>query len=217
MNAVPSASKYSTENPMSIQLPDLPYAADALEPHVSARTLGFHHGKHHKTYVDKLNAAIAGSDYEGKTLEAIIAASHRAGDSGVFNNAAQAWNHTFLWNSMSPTGGGEPAGALAEAINSRFGDLAAFREKFKAAALGQFGSGWTWLVRNGGVLDIVSTGNAETPLTDDLTPLLTLDVWEHAYYLDYQNKRDAYIDAFLENLVNWDFAAQNYEAGRAAA
>jgi Fe-Mn family superoxide dismutase len=217
MNAVPSASKYSTENPMSIQLPDLPYAADALEPHVSARTLGFHHGKHHKTYVDKLNAAIAGSDYEGKTLEAIIAASHRAGDTGVFNNAAQAWNHTFLWNSMSPTGGGEPAGALAEAINSRFGDLAAFREKFKAAALGQFGSGWTWLVRNGGVLDIVSTGNAETPLTDDLTPLLTLDVWEHAYYLDYQNKRDAYIDAFLENLVNWDFAAQNYEAGRAAA
>jgi Fe-Mn family superoxide dismutase len=202
---------------MSIQLPDLPYAADALEPHVSARTLGFHHGKHHKTYVDKLNAAIAGSDYEGKTLEAIIAASHRAGDTGVFNNAAQAWNHTFLWNSMSPTGGGEPAGALAEAINSRFGDLAAFREKFKAAALGQFGSGWTWLVRNGGVLDIVSTGNAETPLTDDLTPLLTLDVWEHAYYLDYQNKRDAYIDAFLENLVNWDFAAQNYEAGRAAA
>jgi Fe-Mn family superoxide dismutase len=202
---------------MSIQLPDLPYAADALEPHVSARTLGFHHGKHHKTYIDKLNAAIAGSDYEGKTLEAIIAASHRAGDTGVFNNAAQAWNHTFLWNSMSPTGGGEPAGALAEAINSRFGDLAAFREKFKAAALGQFGSGWTWLVRNGGVLDIVSTGNAETPLTDDLTPLLTLDVWEHAYYLDYQNKRDAYIDAFLENLVNWDFAAQNYEAGRAAA
>ena len=202
---------------MSIQLPDLPYAADALEPHVSARTLGFHHGKHHKTYVDKLNAAIAGSDYEGKTLEAIIAASHRAGDSGVFNNAAQAWNHTFLWNSMSPTGGGEPAGALAEAINSRFGDLAAFREKFKAAALGQFGSGWTWLVRNGGVLDIVSTGNAETPLTDDLTPLLTLDVWEHAYYLDYQNKRDAYIDAYLDRLINWDFAAQNDEADRAAA
>jgi Fe-Mn family superoxide dismutase len=202
---------------MSIQLPDLPYAADALEPHVSARTLGFHHGKHHKTYVDKLNAAIAGSDYDGKTLEAIIAASHGAGDTGVFNNAAQAWNHTFLWNSMSPTGGGEPKGALAEAINSRFGDLAKFREKFKAAALGQFGSGWTWLVRNGGVLDIVSTGNAETPLTDDLTPLLTLDVWEHAYYLDYQNKRDAYIDAFLENLVNWDFAAQNYEADRAAA
>jgi Fe-Mn family superoxide dismutase len=202
---------------MSIQLPDLPYAADALEPHVSAQTLGFHHGKHHKTYVDKLNAAIAGSDYDGKTLEAIIAASHWAGDTGVFNNAAQAWNHTFLWNSMSPTGGGEPAGAMAEAINSRFGDLAKFREKFKAAALGQFGSGWTWLVRNGGVLDIVSTGNAETPLTDDLTPLLTLDVWEHAYYLDYQNKRDAYIDAFLENLVNWDFAAQNYEADRAAA
>ena len=202
---------------MSIQLPELPYAADALEPHISARTLEFHHGKHHKAYVDKLNAAIAGTDYEGQTLEAIIASSHKASETGAFNNAAQAWNHTFLWNSMSPTGGGEPKGALGDAINSRYGSHEGFREKFKAAALGQFGSGWTWLVRNGGVLDIVSTGNAETPLTDDLTPLLTLDVWEHAYYLDYQNKRDAYIDAFLDKLINWDFAAQNYEADRAAA
>ena len=202
---------------MTILLPDLPYGADALEPHVSARTLEFHHGKHHKAYVDKLNAAISGTDYEGRTLEEIIAASHEAADKGVFNNAAQAWNHTFLWHSMTPNGGGEPEGALAGAINARFGDLAGFREKFKAAALGQFGSGWTWLVRNGGVLDVISTGNAETPLTDDLTPLLTLDVWEHAYYLDYQNKRDAYIDAFLGKLINWEFAAQNYEADRAAA
>ena len=202
---------------MSITLPDLPYAADALEPHVSARTLEFHHGKHHKAYVDKLNAAIAGTDYEGQSLEDIIAAAHKAADKGVFNNAAQAWNHTFLWHSMSPNGGGKPEGALAEAINTRFGSLDGFREKFKASALGQFGSGWAWLVRNGGVLDIISTGNAETPLTDDLTPLLTLDVWEHAYYLDYQNKRDAYIDAFLDELVNWDFASQNYEADRAAA
>lgn len=202
---------------MSIAFPDLPYAADALEPHISSRTLEFHHGKHHKAYVDKLNAAIAGTEYEGRSLEAIIDASHKAANPGVFNNAAQAWNHTFLWNSMSPTGGGEPNGALAEAINARFGNLAGFREKFKAAALGQFGSGWTWLVRRGGTLEIVSTGNAETPLTDGSTPLLTLDVWEHAYYLDYQNKRDAYIDAYLDRLINWAFAEHNYEADRAAA
>ncbi len=202
---------------MSLTLSELPYAKDALEPHVSARTLEFHHGKHHKAYVDKLNAAIDGTDYSGQSLEAIIAAAHKAKDAAVFNNAAQAWNHTFLWNSMSPTGGGEPEGVLGEAITARFGGLAGFRDKFKAAALGQFGSGWTWLVRRAGVLDIVSTGNAETPLTDGMTPLLTLDVWEHAYYLDYQNKRDAYIDAFLDKLINWDFAAQNYEADRAAA
>jgi Fe-Mn family superoxide dismutase len=202
---------------MSIAFPDLPYAADALEPHISRRTLEFHHGKHHKAYVDKLNAAIAGTEHEGRSLEAIIDASHKAANPGVFNNAAQAWNHTFLWNSMSPTGGGEPNGALAEAINARFGNLAGFREKFKAAALGQFGSGWTWLVRRGGTLEIVSTGNAETPLTDGSTPLLTLDVWEHAYYLDYQNKRDAYIDAYLDRLINWAFAEHNYEADRAAA
>jgi Fe-Mn family superoxide dismutase len=202
---------------MSIELPDLPYAIDALEPHVSATTLQFHHGKHHKAYVDKLNAAIAGTEYEGHSLEAIITASHKAADAGVFNNAAQAWNHTFLWHSMTPSGGGEPDGALAEAINTRFGNLAGFRDAFKAAALGQFGSGWTWLVRKAGALEIVSTGNAETPLTDGLTPLLTLDVWEHAYYLDYQNQRDAYIDAYLDRLINWDFAAQNHDADRAAA
>jgi Fe-Mn family superoxide dismutase len=202
---------------MSIKLPDLPYPADALEPHISARTLEFHHGKHHKAYVDKLNAAIGGTEYDDHTLETIIAASHEASDAGVFNNAAQIWNHTFLWNSMSPEGGGEPQGALADAINASFGDLAGFREKFKASALGQFGSGWTWLVSKGGALDIVSTGNAETPLTEGITSLLTLDVWEHAYYLDYQNRRDAYIDAFLGELINWDFAGQNYEADRAAA
>ena len=197
---------------MSIELPDLPYAADALEPHVSAKTLGFHHGKHHKTYVDKLNAAIGGTQYEGQALETIIAASHEASDAAVFNNAAQIWNHTFLWNSMSPQGGGEPEGALAGAINASFGDLAAFREKFKASALGQFGSGWTWLVSKGGKLDIMSTGNAETPLTEGINALVTLDVWEHAYYLDYQNRRDAYIDAFLGELINWEFAAKNYDA-----
>jgi Fe-Mn family superoxide dismutase len=197
---------------MSIQLPDLPYAGDALEPHVSAQTLEFHHGKHHKAYVDKLNAAISGTDYEGKSLEAVVAAAHSAGDTGIFNNAAQTWNHTFLWHSMSPSGGGEPSGALADAINKKFGSLAEFKEAFKAAAMGQFGSGWAWLVRTADGVDIVTTGNADTPLVNGATPLMTLDVWEHAYYLDYQNKRDAYIDTFLSELVNWDFAAKNYDA-----
>ena len=202
---------------MSIEFPDLPYAAEALEPHVSARTLEFHHGKHHKAYVDKLNAAIAGTAYDGQTLEAIISASHEAADTGIFNNAAQTWNHTFLWHSMSPIGGGAPSGLVAEAVNHRFGDLAGFRDEFKKAALGQFGRGWAWLLRTTEGLEIATTGNAETPLTDSLTPLLTLDVWEHAYYLDYQNKRDTYIDAFLDNLINWEFAAKNYEAARKAA
>jgi Fe-Mn family superoxide dismutase len=202
---------------MTIEFPGLPYLADALEPHVSAKTLGFHHGKHHKAYTDKLNAAIVGTDYEGLSLEDIIGASHEAGDTGIFNNAAQVWNHTFLWSSMSPAGGGEPEGELAEAVNASFGDVAGFREQFKASAMGQFGSGWAWLVQKGGSLEIVSTGNAETPLTDGATPLLTLDVWEHAYYLDYQNKRDAYVDTFLDKLINWDFAAQNFEAAEAAA
>ena len=202
---------------MSFELPGLPYAIDALEPHVSSRTLEFHHGKHHKAYVDKLNAAIAGTAYEGLSLEAIVSASHEAADSGVFNNAAQAWNHTFLWHSMSPSGGGEPAGPLGDAITNRFGDLAGFRDAFKNSALGQFGSGWTWLVRTAEGVDIANSGNAETPLTDGVTPLLTLDVWEHAYYLDYQNKRDDYVEAFLANLINWEFAARNFEADRAAA
>ena len=202
---------------MSIEFPDLPYAIDALEPHITANTLQFHYGKHHRAYVDKLNAAIVGSDYDGHSLEAIVAAAHKASDTAVFNNAAQAWNHTFLWHSMSPEGGGEPSGALAAAIDARFGDLDGFRVAFKSAALSNFGSGWTWLVRTADGLDIVNTGNADTPLVEELTPLLTLDVWEHAYYLDYQNKRGAYVDAFLASLVNWEFAARNYEADRAAA
>jgi Fe-Mn family superoxide dismutase len=202
---------------MSIELPELPYAIDALEPHVSANTLEFHHGKHHKAYVDKLNAAIAGTSYAGHSLEAIIAAARDASDAGVFNNAAQAWNHTFLWHSMSPNGGGEPTGPLADAINDRFGDLDGFRSQFKQAAMAQFGSGWTWLVQTADGLEIVSTGNAELPLGNGVTPLLTLDVWEHAYYLDYQNKRDAYVDTFLGELVNWEFASQSFEADRAAA
>ena len=198
---------------MAISYPDLPYSADALEPHISARTLEFHHGKHHKAYVDKLNAAIKGTPYDDQSVEEIIAAAHEASDTGVFNNAAQAWNHTFLWHSMAPTGRDEPTGPLADAINKRFGDLQGFQTAFKTAAMGQFGSGWTWLVVSADGLDIVSTGNAATPLTDGVVPLLTLDVWEHAYYLDYQNKRDAYVDTFLGNLINWEFAERNFEAG----
>jgi len=197
---------------MSIEFPALPYAADALEPHMSARTFEFHHGKHHKAYVDKLNAAIAGTGYESQSLEEIIAASNEASDMAVFNNAAQTWNHTFLWHSMSPDGGGAPTGELADAINAKFGDFDAFKTAFKNAAMGQFGSGWAWLVRTTDGVDIVTTANADTPLVHGSTPLLTLDVWEHAYYLDYQNKRDAYIDVFLDNLANWDFAAQNFAA-----
>ena len=197
---------------MSIEFPALPYAANALEPHVSARTLEHHHGKHHKGYVDKLNNAIAGTAHEDQSLEAIITAANAASDTGIFNNAAQSWNHTFLWSSMSPTGGGDPSGPLADAIVDRFGSVQRFRDDFKAAALAQFGSGWTWLVRTDAGLDIVSTGNADTPLVHGVTPLLTLDVWEHAYYLDYQNKRDAYVEVFLSKLINWDFAAENYAA-----
>ena len=194
---------------MSFQLPDLPYEKDALEPHVSSRTLEYHHGKHHNAYVSKLNAAIEGSDYANMTLEDIVAKAEQAGDSGVFNNAAQAWNHDFLWKSMSPDGGGEPQGALKEAINTSFGSLDGFKKEFKEAAMGQFGSGWAWLVNDSGTLKVTKTPNAETPLTGSATPLLTLDVWEHAYYLDFQNQRDSYVDAFLENLINWDFAASN--------
>ncbi len=202
---------------MSITFPDLPYSADALEPYVSAKTLEFHHGKHHKGYVDKLNAAIAGTRYDDQPIERIITAAHEASDLGVFNNAAQAWNHSFLWHSMAPDGRDKPTGPLADAIKERFDNLQGFRTAFKLAALGQFGSGWTWLVVSAEGLEIVSTGNADTPLTDGLIPLLTLDVWEHAYYLDYQNRRDAYVDAFLSNLINWEFAEHKFEANRAAA
>ncbi len=190
---------------MSITLPDLPYAKDALSPHISEETLEFHYGKHHATYVTKLNDAIKGTDFEGKDLEAIVKSS----SGGVFNNAAQIWNHTFYWHSMSPNGGGEPTGAIKDAIDAAFGSFADFKEKFTASAVGNFGSGWTWLVKNAdGSLAIVNTDDAETPLTTDATPILTLDVWEHAYYIDYRNARPNYIAAFW-NLVNWDFANAN--------
>ena len=195
---------------MAIQLPNLPYADTALEPHYSAKTISFHYGKHHKAYVDNLNKLTAGTPLEGKTLEEIVRAS--AGDSsrvGMFNNAAQVWNHTFFWNCMKPAGGGRPKGELAQRIDQAFGSYEKFAEQFKATAVGRFGSGWGWLVLDGGTLKIVSTANADTPMASKQTSLLTVDVWEHAYYLDYQNRRPDFIQAFLDHLVNWDFVAGN--------
>jgi len=185
---------------MAFALPELPYAKDALAPHISAETLDYHYGKHHKTYVDKLNGMVEGTEHANKSLEDII----RNSEGGMFNNAAQIWNHTFYWHCLSPTGGGEPSGKVAELIARDFGSYADFKEKFTQTAINTFGSGWAWLVQNqDGSLAITSTSNAETPLTGVATPLLTCDVWEHAYYIDYRNSRPNYMDAFW-NLVNWD-------------
>ncbi len=196
---------------MTITLPDLPYGRSDLAPHISEQTLDFHYGKHHQAYVDKLNKMIDGGPLANVALEEII---HDAvGDSakaGVFNNAAQVWNHTFYWNSMAPKGGGAPTGDIALAIKDTFGGLDGFKEEFANAGAAQFGSGWAWLVAKDGKLEIRKTPNAETPLTDQsCKPLLTMDVWEHAYYLDFQNKRPAYIETFIDKLINWDFANQN--------
>jgi len=197
---------------MAFSLPDLPYSKDALAPHISSDTLDFHHGKHHKAYVDKANAALEGSDYDGSDLEATIKKSWDKKDMGMFNNAAQIWNHTFYWNSMSPNGGGAPKGEIAEAINQSFGSYEKFAEEFKNAGATQFGSGWAWLVKNGSKLEVRKTLNAENPITDGATPLITMDVWEHAYYLDYQNRRPDYMGAFLEHLINWDFANETLKS-----
>jgi Fe-Mn family superoxide dismutase len=191
---------------MAIALPDLPYAKDALAPHISAETLDFHHGKHHNAYVTKLNELIAGTDKESATLEEIITSS----DGVLFNQAAQVWNHTFYWNCMKPAGGGAPTGELAAAIDAAFGSFDAFKEQFSAAAASQFGSGWAWLVDNGGKLEITKTGNADCPLAHGQKALLTIDVWEHAYYIDFRNARPKYIATFLDSLVNWDFVAANF-------
>lgn len=192
---------------MAFELPALPYATDALEPHMSANTFSFHHAKHHNAYVVNLNKMIEGTDFADKSLEEIIKSS----DGGVFNNAAQVWNHTFFWHSMKPQGGGEPTGAIADKINADFGSYAEFKAAFAAAGATQFGSGWAWLVLSNGKLEVRKTPNAETPLTEDgVTPLLTMDVWEHAYYLDFQNARPVYIETFLSELVNWDFVNQNF-------
>ncbi|WP_375203725.1 superoxide dismutase [Hyphococcus sp.] len=195
---------------MAIELPDLPYEKSALAPHISKETLEFHHDKHHAAYVDKTNAAIKGTPLDDASIEEIVKAAAEKGDQGLFNNAAQTWNHTFYWNSMSPNGGGAPSGQLAELIDAAFGDYEGFKKAFADAGATQFGSGWAWLVAKDGKLEVRKTLNAETPLTEaGVTPLLTMDVWEHAYYLDYQNKRPDYISTFLDKLVNWDFASDN--------
>lgn len=193
---------------MAISLPDLPYSQDALEPYISANTLSFHYGKHHNAYVVNGNKLIEGTEFEDQTLEQIIQnTSDDSSKAGIFNNVAQVWNHTFYWNSMKPNAGGLPTGNIADKINSTFGDYTTFVEQFKTAGATQFGSGWAWLVLDGDQLKIMKTPNAETPISNKgLKPLLTVDVWEHAYYLDYQNKRPDYLNTFLEKLVNWDFA-----------
>jgi Fe-Mn family superoxide dismutase len=195
---------------MTFELPNLPYAQNALEPHISANTLSFHHGKHHNAYVVNLNNLVKGTELEGKTLEEVIIASEGK-NPGVFNNSAQVWNHTFYWHSMKPAGGGKATGAIAAKIEADFGSFDKFVEEFRAAGATQFGSGWAWLVldHKDGKLKVTKTGNAEVPFTKGQTPLLTMDVWEHAYYLDYQNLRPKYIETFLNSLVNWDFANEN--------
>ena len=190
---------------MSFELPALPYAKDALAPHISAETLEYHYGKHHQAYVTNLNNLIKGTAFEGKSLEEIV----RTSEGGVFNNAAQVWNHTFYWNSMSPNGGGAPTGAVADAIDGAFGSYDDFKAKFAEAATTQFGSGWAWLVDNGSGLEIMKTSNADLPMKHGAKALLTIDVWEHAYYIDFRNARPKYIDTYLDHLVNWDFVAQN--------
>ena len=192
---------------MSFTLPELPYAKDALAPHISAETIEFHYGKHHQTYVDKLNGLVDGTELASQSLEDIVKSS----EGGVFNNAAQVWNHTFYWNCLSPNGGGAATGPVADAINAAFGSFDAFKEQFTNSAINNFGSGWTWLVKKAdGSVAIVNTSNAATPLTDaSVTPILTVDVWEHAYYVDYRNARPKYMDAFWA-LVNWDFVNQNF-------
>ncbi len=195
---------------MAFTLPDLPFPKDALEPHISARTLEFHHGKHHNAYVTNLNNLVKGTDLEKESLEGII--NKVSGDSskaGIFNNAAQTWNHTFYWNSMKKNGGGKPSGEVAKMIEASFGGFDKFKEELKNAATTQFGSGWAWLILEGNSLKVIKTSNADTPIAHGQKPLVTIDVWEHAYYLDYQNRRPDYISAFIDNLLNWDFAAQN--------
>jgi Fe-Mn family superoxide dismutase len=193
---------------MEHTLPPLPYAMDALQPHMSKETFEYHYAKHHNAYVTNLNNLIKGTEYENLGLEAII---KKAPAGGIYNNSAQVWNHTFFWNCMTPNGGGEPTGTLAAAINAKWGSYAAFREAFIKSAVGNFGSGWTWLVKKpDGTLDIVNMGAAGTPLTTADTPILTVDVWEHAYYLDYRNARPKFVETFLDKMVNWSFAQANF-------
>ena len=199
---------------MPIDLMQLPYSTESLEPHISRETLQFHHGKHHRGYVNKVNNAIEGTEHANASLETIIKAANDGGNTGLFNSAAQTWNHGFYWHSLSPESQ-TPEGSLAEAIQRDFGSLEQFKEQFAAEANGHFASGWAWLVSDNGKLKICSTHDAETPLTDGLNPLLTIDVWEHAYYIDKRNDRGAYVEAVIEDRLNWKFAAENYKRGSA--
>ena len=193
---------------MEHQLPQLPFAMDALAPHMSKETFEYHYAKHHQAYVTNLNNLIKGTEFESFDLEAIV---KKAPAGGIYNNSAQVWNHTFFWNCLKPNGGGAPSGALADAINKKWGSLDEFKKAFQASAVGNFGSGWTWLVKKAdGSIDIANTSNAATPLTQGMTPLLTCDVWEHAYYIDYRNLRAKFVENFLNHLTNWDFAAKNF-------
>jgi Fe-Mn family superoxide dismutase len=193
-----------------LALPSLPYADNALEPVISANTISFHYGKHHKAYVDNLNKLIAGTDLADMTLEKIVASvAGKADKTAIFNNAAQTWNHTFYWKSMQPKGGGEPPAALKKKIEESFGSMDAFKKELANAAVTQFGSGWAWLVKDQDKLTVIKTGNADTPIAQGKIPLLTIDVWEHAYYLDYQNRRADYVNAVIDKLINWNFAADN--------
>ena len=195
---------------MAFTLPPLPYAEDALAPVISSQTINFHYRKHHKTYVDTLNKLVAGTEFEGQPLEAIIAATAgKSGSAAIFNNAAQTWNHTFYWQCMKAKGGGKPQGALASRIDAAFGNYDAFKKAFAESGVTQFGSGWAWLVVESDALKVVKTANAEVPFTKGQTPLLAIDVWEHAYYLDYQNRRVDHVNAVIDKLLNWQFAADN--------
>ena len=203
---------------MAIELPPLPYAPDALAPHMSAKTLEFHHGKHHKAYVDKTNELIGGTDLEQAELVTIVRRARERGDEKLFNQAGQAWNHGFLWQSLRPEGGAGPSGELAERIEIDFDGLDGFAEHFKTQAVGHFASGWAWLVAQGGTLQMLTTHDADSALVHDgVVPLLVLDLWEHAYYLDYQNRRPDFVDAWLAKTINWDFAARNLDAARGRA
>lgn len=196
----------------SIALPDLPYAKSALEPHISARTIEFHYGKHHRGYVNKVNQLVKGSSLAGKPLDQIVRQSAENSDhSAIFNNAAQAFNHNFYWNSMRPDGGGPPEGEIMDRIQASFGSYKSFHTAFMNTATTQFGSGWTWLVKRDDKLEIIATDNADTPIAKGISPVMVIDIWEHAYYLDYQNRRQDYVGAFLKHLVNWEFAEKNLQ------
>ncbi len=196
---------------MSYSQPALPYAENALAPHISSDTIGFHYGKHHATYIKKYNDMVAGTPYDDQPIEdVILATANDPEKAGLFNNGAQAWNHSFYWNSLSPDGGGKPSGRIAEKIDADFGGYDAFKGELANAAATQFGSGWAWLALDNGTLKVVKTANAQTPLTNGMHPIVTIDVWEHAYYLDYQNRRPDYVATVIDELLNWDFASQNF-------